>query len=71
MRLVPAAAGGYIAWALLSHDTEHLPPRTGQLDEQYFPAVREDAPLLVLFGGAQGGDVWAGLAPGPRARTTL
>jgi dienelactone hydrolase len=57
--LLPAAAAGSIAWVVLGHDTVNLPPRTGQLDERYYPGSTDRAPLLVLFGGAEGGNTWA------------
>lgn len=49
----------YIVW---SFDTETLPPRYGQVDEQFFPPAEtyvDPRPLLVLLGGAEGGNAWA------------
>lgn len=52
----------HTAWVILSFDEQRLPARYGQVDAQLFlpdePGDRP-RPLLVLLGGAEGGNAWA------------
>ncbi|MCB1640165.1 MAG: hypothetical protein KDI37_00405 [Xanthomonadales bacterium] len=57
-----AILAAYAAWIVLRFDTEHLPPRYGEVDAQLFLPDQEGEsprPLLVLLGGAEGGNAWA------------
>lgn len=52
---------GHTAWVIYSFDEQTLPERYGQVDAQlYLPDTRADhpVPLLVLLGGAEGGNAW-------------
>lgn len=47
-----------VLYPVLSFDTEKLPERHGQLDVQAYPSNAPARPLIVGFGGAEGGNSW-------------
>lgn len=51
---------GYTAYIVHSVDPDVLPEHHGQVQVAFFPGPQADAPkpLLVLFGGAEGGNAW-------------
>lgn len=50
--------GGYTWYTVASFDTESLPERYGQLDSQLLAPTGPPRPLIVGFGGAEGGNAW-------------
>lgn len=48
-----------VLYPVLSFDTENLPERYGQVDVQAYPNTGPARPLIVGFGGAEGGNGWA------------
>jgi dienelactone hydrolase len=50
---------GYGYWRVASFDTTTLPERHGKLDVELFAREGHDQPLVVGFGGAEGGNAWA------------
>lgn len=48
-----------VLYPVLSFDTEKLPERFGQVDVQAYPNTAPSRPLIVGFGGAEGGNGWA------------
>lgn len=54
-----AALFGWIYHQVESFDTVTLPARHGQVEQQLFLGGGERQPLIVGFGGAEGGNAWA------------
>jgi dienelactone hydrolase len=50
---------GYGYYRVVSFDTRTLPEQHGKLDVELFAREGRDRPLLVGFGGAEGGNAWA------------
>jgi pimeloyl-ACP methyl ester carboxylesterase len=49
----------YMWWVVARFDTKTLPERHGQVDAELFARDGSRRPLLVGFGGGEGGNVWA------------
>lgn len=47
-----------VLYPVLSFDTEKLPERYGQVDVQAYPSTAPARPMIVGFGGAEGGNSW-------------
>lgn len=61
LTVVVGLAAALTAWALYvvySFDTETLPARHGQFDLAFYPHAETGKPLIVTFGGAEGGNMW-------------
>ncbi|MBD8526411.1 acyl-CoA thioester hydrolase/BAAT C-terminal domain-containing protein [Pseudomarimonas arenosa] len=53
------ALAGYVVYQVESFDTETPPARHGQVDQRLFLGPGERQPLIVGFGGGEGGNAWA------------
>jgi hypothetical protein len=52
------ALTAWTLYAVYSFDTETLPARHGQFDLAFYPHAEPGKPLIVTFGGAEGGNMW-------------
>lgn len=58
--VLAALVAAWVWYTIASHDTERLPERHGQVATQLFAREGTPQPLLVGFGGSEGGNAWAG-----------
>ena len=56
--LVVLVIGGY-TYLLLSFDTKNFPENHGNVEAELFLGDGERQPLIVGFGGGEGGNAWA------------
>lgn len=50
--------GSWMLYIVYSFDTETLPARHGRFDLAFYPHAETGKPLIVTFGGAEGGNMW-------------
>ncbi|HTE41673.1 MAG TPA: acyl-CoA thioester hydrolase/BAAT C-terminal domain-containing protein [Steroidobacteraceae bacterium] len=53
-------ASAYYAYLMLTFDADKLPENHGRVNVRLYVGEGENQPLLVAFGGAEGGNVWTG-----------
>jgi dienelactone hydrolase len=58
---IVALVAGWTVWTIESVDVDVMPDNLGQVDARFFAGAPSAAPkpLLVAFGGAEGGNLWA------------